>query len=100
MSDPTSLRVASAETVAMSTTSAQSATIGAAGQDFDVEIIRVICDADVWLEFGENPTAVAESAGAIKLIANTVEYFDIRAGHKVAGILASGTGKLNIARMR
>lgn len=102
MTEPTSLRVASAETISTSTTSIQSSAIGtnSGNVDYEDETVRIISDASVWLEFGSDPTAVAESAGAIRLPADTVEYFKIKAGDKVAAILASGTGKLNVARMR
>lgn len=107
MSEPTSLRVDSAETVALSTTTAPSSAIGTAitnpsgnQADSDTRIVRVVSTADVWLEFGSAPVAVAESAGAVYLPAGLVEYFRILAGYKIAGILASGTGSLNIAVMR
>ena len=58
------------------TTSTQSA----AFQD-GAKMIRVIADADVYLEFGASPTATAT---AIKLPANTVEYFGVEQGAKVA----------------
>ena len=45
-------------------------------------LVRVIADADVFLLFGANPTATA--INAIKLPANTVEYFEVNAGDKVA----------------
>lgn len=100
MSDPTSMRVVSAETVSLSTSSAQSSAFGSATTSATLyETIRVVCDAACWLEFGTDPTVVAESAGAVYLPAGTVEYFDIAAGNKVAGILASSTAKLNVARM-
>ena len=44
-------------------------------------LIRVIADADVFLAFGLAPTATAT---AIKVPANTVEYFEVDPGHKVA----------------
>lgn len=52
----------------------------AAFQD-GAKFIRVIADADVYLEFGSSPTATAT---AIKLPANTVEYFGVEQGQKVA----------------
>jgi hypothetical protein len=44
-------------------------------------LIRVIADADVYLAFGAAPTATAT---AIRVPANTVEYFGVHAGQKVA----------------
>jgi len=47
----------------------------------DTNIIRVVADADVFLAFGANPTADANS---IRVIANTVEYFAVHPGQEVA----------------
>ena len=44
-------------------------------------LIRVIADADVYLAFGTAPTATANS---IRVTADTVEYFEVNAGDKVA----------------
>ena len=44
-------------------------------------LIRVIADADVYLVFGLNPTATAVS---VRVPANTIEYFGVNAGEKVA----------------
>lgn len=49
--------------------------------DDATRIVRIIADADVYLAFGSSPTADANS---IKLPANTVEYFEVDAGFKVA----------------
>ena len=46
-----------------------------------VKLIRVIADADVYLVFGADPTATAT---AIRLPANTVEYFGVEANEIVA----------------
>ena len=46
--------------------------------------------ADCWVEIGTNPTAVAESAGAI--LVNSTEYTIVEAGDKIAVI----GGKLNV----
>jgi hypothetical protein len=58
------------------TTSTQSAAFGAF-----TAVIRVIATADVFLAFGASPTATAV---AVKVPANTVEYFGVYAGEKVA----------------
>ena len=103
MTEPTSLRVASAETVALTTTSAQSAAIGTAAadpNDWDVEVVRIVSTEDCWVKFAADPTAVAEADDNVLLPAGVVEYFDVAAGSKIAGILASGTANLNVARMR
>ena len=44
-------------------------------------LIRVIADADVYLAFGAAPTATAND---IRVPADTVEYFEVNAGDKVA----------------
>ena len=58
------------------TTSTQSAAF-----DEATRLVRVIADADVILEFGVNPTALATG---IKVPAGTVEYFEVNPGDKVA----------------
>lgn len=99
MAEPTSLRFSSASTVSLTTSSAQSAAIGTAnsGQPNATTVCRLVADAACWIEIAADPTAVAESAGAVYLPAGVPEYIDVPLGHKIAGILASGTGKLNIA---
>ena len=44
-------------------------------------LIRVIADAEVYLAFGDNPIATAVD---VRLPANTIEYFIVQAGTKVA----------------
>jgi hypothetical protein len=58
------------------TTSTQSSAFAS-----DTNIVRIIADADVYLEFGSNPTALVTS---IRVPANTVEYFAVNPGYKVA----------------
>ena len=58
------------------TTSAQSAALIA-----HTNIVRIIADADVYIAFGLNPTATANS---IRVPLNTVEYFAVNPGDKVA----------------
>lgn len=99
MSEPTSVRLDSAQTVSLTTASAQSSAIGSAnlGQPDLSTLVRLACDADCWLAFGTNPTASVGGANCVLLPAGSPEYVDLPAGYKVAGILAAGTGKLNIA---
>lgn len=47
----------------------------------NTSLIRVIADADVFLAFGANPTATAV---AVRVPANTVEYFAVQPGIEVA----------------
>jgi len=58
------------------TTSTQSVALGA-----DSNLVRVIADADVYIAFGLNPTATANS---IRVPADTVEYFGVHPLDKVA----------------
>jgi len=58
------------------TTSAQSSAF-----DGSADVVRFIADADAYLLFGANPTALATS---MYVPANTVEYFAIRPGEKLA----------------
>lgn len=97
MGEPTTLRVVSAETKAVSGTSAQSAAIGTAGAAPGTDVtVRLVATTDCWLAFGTNPTAVADAADAIFLPSGVVEYMDVVAGSKIAVIQNSGSGKLNI----
>lgn len=103
MAEPTSLKYVSSEVVALTTTSAPCvAAIGTANtaQPNYVEVVRLCSTVDCWIAFGSAPVAVAASgAASILLPAGVVEYFDIPAGQKVAGIVASGTGSLSVAKM-
>ena len=47
----------------------------------DTGFVRVIADADAFLVFGASPTA---TASGMFLPGNTVEYFGVEAGQKVA----------------
>jgi hypothetical protein len=48
----------------------------------DTRFVRVIADADAWLDFGADPTAA--TAGGLLVKANEAEYFGVVPGHKVA----------------
>lgn len=101
MSDPTSLEITagSAQVVALTTANAASAAIGTAnpGQPSYNTVVRLVSTADVWVTVGVTPVSVAATAPAWLLPAGVVEYVEVPLGHKVAGILASGTGSLSIA---
>jgi hypothetical protein len=96
MSQATSARIVSAETIATSTTSAQSAVVAETAQRA-VVTVRLVADPACWIEVGVNPTAVADSAGAVYLPAGVVEYIDVPPGQRIAAILDTGTGFLNLA---
>jgi hypothetical protein len=98
MAQATSARIVSAETIATSTSSAQSAVIAETAQRAIVTV-RLVADVATWIEVGANPTAAAQSAGAIYLPAGVVEYIDVPPGQRLAAVLSSGTGFLNVATM-
>jgi len=103
MAEPTSMQIyGTPQVVALSTTSAPSAAIGTAnsGQPVLTETVRVVSDVAVWLAVAAAPVAVAAAAGNFYLPAGIVEYIDVPAGQKIAGILASGTGNLSLAVAR
>lgn len=102
MAEPTSMQIAPApQVVALSTSSAQSAAIGAANpaQPNGYTTCRVVSTVDAWLEIESDPTVVANTAPAFLLPANSVEYIDVPFGHKVGGI-AAAAGYLSIAPAR
>lgn len=63
------------------TTSTASAAFGAT-----TRYVRVIADADFYFAFGAAPTAATTSGAFMK--ANTVEYFRVNPGDKVAAVTA------------
>ncbi|MGB0971935.1 MAG: hypothetical protein ACPGVG_13385 [Mycobacterium sp.] len=52
--------------------------------------VRVICDADAWVTWGENPTAVADGTEGRMMGAENPEYYGIQAGHRIAVIQRAG----------
>ncbi len=64
--------------------SAQSAVIN--GTSRKRRRVRVFADADCFVTWGENPTALADGTDGRPLSAGSAEYFDIEAGHKIATI--------------
>lgn len=77
------------KTVSVNGTSAQSSAFSSG-----VNLVRVVCTIDCCLKFGASPTATAST---IFLPANTVEYFGVVAGEKVAAIrTGSDTGTLYV----
>ena len=68
-----------------------SASVATSAYSVDTAVrLSSVSFADCWIEIGTNPTAVAESAGAI--LVNGTEYMMVEAGEKIAVI----GGKLNI----
>ena len=48
--------------------------------------VRLMADADCWVTWGEDPTALNDGTGGRMLGAENPEYFDIRADYKIAVI--------------
>ncbi len=48
--------------------------------------VRCAPDADCFVTWGENPTALADGTEGRAMSRNNIEYFDIEAGHRVAVI--------------
>lgn len=72
------------------------ASIQAAAFSREVTIIRLFATVDVWVSFGDNPTAAPEGASSMFLPGGIVEYFEIRTGEKLAVIRNTASGKLYI----
>jgi len=60
----------------------------------ETRLIRVYAPVNCRIEVGTNPTASASQS--VYMPAGRVEYFGVRAGHKLAVIGDSTTGTLNI----
>lgn len=72
------------DTVAIGGTSAQTAEITAEGKKR--RRVRIICDTNAWVTWGEDPTALADGSAGRMMGAENPEYFDIESGHKIAVI--------------
>ena len=73
-------------------TSAQSAAFGS-----QTEYVRIASDADIYILFGANPTAVATAnSSTIFIPADQPEIFKVSPGEKVAFI---GTAEISITEM-
>lgn len=97
----TTFQPGATQQVSLSTSTAQSAALGAGGAQMQVRVmVTEASDADAacYVRFGDNPTAVADASDAASFPVglNVPEYFDILAGWKIAGILSAGTAKLNV----
>jgi D-alanine-D-alanine ligase-like ATP-grasp enzyme len=76
--------------IAISTTSAQSATIAVQGND-NVATLLITPDTTCFARYGSNPTAVSDGTDQI-LLANNTYRVDATPGGKFAFITATGTG--------
>lgn len=77
-------RLSANQAVTSALASVQSVAFGAA-----TNVVRLIATQAAWVEFGANPTAVANTS--IYLPANAPEYFACSPGHKVATLRAGAT---------
>lgn len=78
----------SPQNVTVSSSSAQSAALGAG-----TTLVRLAATTDMWLAFGTNPTA---TTSGIFMPSGSIEYFGVSPGSKIAAIRDSADGKLNI----
>lgn len=97
MAEPTSMSLGTPIVLGLSSSSAQTAAIGAAnsGQPNGTTTCRLVATVDAWLAVGGNPTASVGAAGSFLLPAGAVEYVDITWGQKIAGI-AGSVGSLSV----
>lgn len=70
------------QTVAIGVSSAQSVAL-----DAKTTLVRVHCDAVCCIEFGANPTAVAQAS--MRLVANQTEYFGLGVGAGKIAVIAA-----------
>ena len=70
--------------VAIGGTSLQSATINGSGRKR--RRVRILCDTNAYVIWGENPTAIADGSAGRPMGAENPEYFDIESGHRIAVI--------------
>lgn len=80
------------QAVAISGTSAQSATLSA-----DCVVVRIVSTTDCFVSVGASPTAVADTT--MFLPAYTVDYIKVSPGQKIAGIYLAASGTLYITEM-
>ncbi len=50
------------------------------------QVVRIAVDADCWVNWGSNPTALANGKGGRMMSTGQIEYFQIKAGDKIAVI--------------
>lgn len=78
------------------TTAAQSAAITDAGIEAGIEevLVRVASNADCWIAFGSNPTAVVDTG--IFLPAGVVEVWRMNKGDKISAVQDAAGGTLSV----
>lgn len=72
------------DTIEISGTSTQGAAISGSGRRR--RRVRIVCDADAWVTWGADPTAINDGSAGRMMGQENPEYFDIEAGHKIAVI--------------
>lgn len=102
MAEPTSMTLGATDVVTLSVASAKSDAIGTAnsGQPGATTTVRLAATVACWIKIAADAdaTAVANTDGSAYLPADTVEYFDVPFGHKVAAIAAEA-GYLSVTPM-
>lgn len=88
----TTARPGATQTVTTSGTSAASSN----GFGSSTFFVRVVCTEDCHIVFGASPTATTSD---LFLPANTVEYFTVTSGQKIAAIQNSAGGSLYVTEM-
>jgi len=81
-------------TISTASSSAQSATIGIAGNDY---IVRLFASKACFVRIGPDPTAEANDC---PLADNDRDYFVVPGGSKIAAIRSTEDGTLSITIMR
>ena len=73
------------ESVAYTTSSVQSTVLPVQTPGIDYRV-RIFSDADCFVTWGENPTALQDGTSGRPIGANNPEYFSIKNGHRLAVI--------------
>ena len=71
-----------------STVSGTSAQTSAVDGTDELRIVRVMCDTGSYVHWATSPTALVDGSAGRLIGANNPEYFSIKAGLKLAAILA------------
>lgn len=73
---------------------------GTVTPDTTTKFIRLASDIACWISIGSNPTAAASGTASFYLPAGVVEYFQVRAGERLAALRGASTnGSLSISEL-
>lgn len=59
-------------------------------------LVRLFATQDVFVSFGDSPTAIANDAGSFLLPGGMVEYFAVKPGQKLAAIKLNANATLYV----